>query len=101
MAVLVGMLAVAAMAVQNAMVKLALVDTPSTAVMTTNTTQLCIDLWRSARFGGFHRHSQSPPASPLGVYLFGSIRLWLHGTRHEPLYRHKDGNHWVHERFGE
>jgi len=22
-------------------------------------------------------------------------------TRHEPLYRHKDGNHWVHERFGE
>jgi hypothetical protein len=44
MAVLVGMLAVAAMAVQNAMVKLALVDTPSTAVMTTNTTQLCIDL---------------------------------------------------------
>ena len=22
-------------------------------------------------------------------------------TRHEPLYRHKDGNHRVHERFGE
>src|ERR1700683_4301284 len=22
-------------------------------------------------------------------------------TRHEPLYRHKDGNHWVHARFGE
>ncbi len=22
-------------------------------------------------------------------------------TRHEPLHRHKDGNHWVHSRFGE
>src|SRR5580700_10294746 len=22
-------------------------------------------------------------------------------TRHEPLHRHKDGNHWVHERIGE
>ena len=44
MAVVVGMLAVTAMAIQNAMVKLALVDTPSTAVMTTNTTQLLIDL---------------------------------------------------------
>jgi hypothetical protein len=49
--------------------------------MTTNTTQLCIDLVAISRFGGFHRHSQSPPASPLGVYLFGSIRLWLHGRR--------------------
>jgi uncharacterized membrane protein YoaK (UPF0700 family) len=44
MAVVVGMLAVTAMATQNAMVKLVLVDTPSTAVMTTNTTQLLIDL---------------------------------------------------------
>lgn len=44
MAVAVGMLAVTAMATQNAMVKLALVNTPSTAVMTTNTTQLLIDL---------------------------------------------------------
>jgi len=43
-AVLVGMLAVAAMATQNAMVKLALPGAPSTAVMTTNTTQLTIDL---------------------------------------------------------
>jgi hypothetical protein len=25
----------------------------------------------------------------------------LSDTRHEPLYRYKDGNHWVHERFGE
>jgi len=76
------MLAVAAMAVQNAMVELALVDTPSTAVMTTNTTQLCIDLVAISQVrGGCHRHSQSPPASPLGVYLFGSIRRWLHGRR--------------------
>jgi uncharacterized membrane protein YoaK (UPF0700 family) len=44
MAVLVGMLAVAAMATQNAVVKLALPGAPSTAVMTTNTTQLTIDL---------------------------------------------------------
>src|SRR6266704_6395091 len=44
MAVLVGMLAVAAMATQNAFVKLALPGAPSTAVMTTNTTQLTIDL---------------------------------------------------------
>src|SRR5262249_56526241 len=44
MAVLVGMLAVAAMATQNALVKLTLKDPPSTAVMTTNITQLTIDL---------------------------------------------------------
>ena len=44
MAVLVGMLAVAAMATQNALVKLALPGTPATAVMTTNLTQLTIDL---------------------------------------------------------
>jgi uncharacterized membrane protein YoaK (UPF0700 family) len=44
MAVLAGMLGVAAMATQNALVKLALKDVPSTAVMTTNITQLTIDL---------------------------------------------------------
>jgi uncharacterized membrane protein YoaK (UPF0700 family) len=49
MAVLLGMLAVAAMATQNAMVKLALVKAPSTAAMTTNTTQLVIDLATLAR----------------------------------------------------
>jgi uncharacterized membrane protein YoaK (UPF0700 family) len=49
MAVLLGMLAVAAMATQNAMVKLALVKVPSTAAMTTNTTQLIIDLATLAR----------------------------------------------------
>jgi uncharacterized membrane protein YoaK (UPF0700 family) len=44
MAVLVGMLAVAAMATQNALARLALPGAPSTAVMTTNITQLTIDL---------------------------------------------------------
>jgi uncharacterized membrane protein YoaK (UPF0700 family) len=43
-AVLVGMIAVAAMATQNGLVKLALPGAPSTAVMTTNMTQLTIDL---------------------------------------------------------
>jgi uncharacterized membrane protein YoaK (UPF0700 family) len=42
--VVAGMLAVAAMATQNALVKLALVESPSTAVMTTNTTQLIVDV---------------------------------------------------------
>jgi uncharacterized membrane protein YoaK (UPF0700 family) len=51
MAVLLGMLAVAAMATQNAMVKLALVKVPSTAAMTTNMTQLIIDLAILARGG--------------------------------------------------
>jgi uncharacterized membrane protein YoaK (UPF0700 family) len=43
-AVLAGMLGVAAMAIQNALTKLALPGSPSTAVMTTNTTQLVADL---------------------------------------------------------
>jgi len=43
-AVLVGMLAVAAMATQNALVRFALPGSPSTAVMTTNITQLTVDL---------------------------------------------------------
>lgn len=43
-AVLVGMLAVAAMATQNALLRLALPGAPSTAVMTTNITQLTVDL---------------------------------------------------------
>jgi uncharacterized membrane protein YoaK (UPF0700 family) len=48
-AVCVGMLAVAAMAIQNALVRLALPGAPSTAMMTTNTTQLTIDLATLAR----------------------------------------------------
>ena len=43
-AVLAGMLAVAATATQNARRTLALVESPSTAVMTPNTTQLIVDL---------------------------------------------------------
>jgi uncharacterized membrane protein YoaK (UPF0700 family) len=53
MAVLVGMIAVAGMATQNTLVKLVLPGAPSTAVMTTNTTQLTIDLatllWRRGK----------------------------------------------------
>jgi uncharacterized membrane protein YoaK (UPF0700 family) len=49
MAVLVGMLAVAAMATQNALVRLSLPGAPTTAVMTTNTTQLTVDLATLAR----------------------------------------------------
>jgi uncharacterized membrane protein YoaK (UPF0700 family) len=44
MAVFVGMLGVAAMATQNALVRLDPVGFPSTAVLTTNTVQLTIDL---------------------------------------------------------
>jgi uncharacterized membrane protein YoaK (UPF0700 family) len=51
-AVLVGMLAVAAMATQNALVKLDLRGAPSTAVMTTNITQLTVDLATIARARG-------------------------------------------------
>jgi len=51
MAVLVGMLAVAAMATQSAVAKVALVKAPSTVAMTTNTTQLVIDLATLARSG--------------------------------------------------
>ena len=43
------MLGVAAMATQSALVKLALPGAPSTAVITTNTTQLTVDLATLAR----------------------------------------------------
>jgi hypothetical protein len=46
------MLGVAAMATQNGLVKLTLPGAPSTAVMTTNTTQLIIDLATLARGRG-------------------------------------------------
>jgi uncharacterized membrane protein YoaK (UPF0700 family) len=51
-AVFAGMFGVAAMATQNVLVKLALKDTPSTAVMTTNITQLTLDLSMLARSQG-------------------------------------------------
>jgi len=50
-AVLVGMLGVAAMATQNALVRLALPGVPSTAVMTTNITQFTVDLATIVRGG--------------------------------------------------
>jgi uncharacterized membrane protein YoaK (UPF0700 family) len=46
MAVFVGMLGVAAMATQNAVVRFALPGAPSTAVMTTNIAQVTVDLAR-------------------------------------------------------
>src|SRR5437588_9832221 len=52
MAVLAGMLGVSAMATQNVVGKLALKGAPSTAVMTTNITQLTVDLATLVRNGG-------------------------------------------------
>lgn len=49
MAVLAGMLGVSAMAIQNALVRLALPGSPSTAVLTTNTTRLVTDVATVAR----------------------------------------------------
>jgi uncharacterized membrane protein YoaK (UPF0700 family) len=49
MAVFVGMLGVAAMATQNAVVRFALPGAPSTAVMTTNIVQVTVDLARLLR----------------------------------------------------
>jgi uncharacterized membrane protein YoaK (UPF0700 family) len=49
MAVFAGMLGVAAMATQNAVVRLALPGHPTTAVLTTNVSQLAVDLARLAR----------------------------------------------------
>jgi uncharacterized membrane protein YoaK (UPF0700 family) len=56
MAVFVGMLGVAAMATQNGLVRLALPGAPTTAVMTTNLTQLTIDLATLARRHGERNH---------------------------------------------
>jgi uncharacterized membrane protein YoaK (UPF0700 family) len=49
MAVFVGMLGVASMAIQNGLVRLALPGAPSTAVMTTNVAQVTVDLARLLR----------------------------------------------------
>jgi len=48
-AVLTGMLGVAAMAIQNGVVRQALPGSPSTAVMTTNVTRVAVDFARLAR----------------------------------------------------
>jgi len=60
-AVFVGMLGVAAMATQNALVRLALPGSPSTAVLTTNTTQLVMDLATLA--GGVKRTKLPGPCA--------------------------------------
>ena len=54
MAVLVGMIAVAAMAVQSAAVRLTLPNTPATAVLTMNVVHLSLDLTTRALTRGAH-----------------------------------------------
>ena len=44
----------------------------------------------------FHENEE---VGPLRRHIVKHGRLGH--TGHEPLHRHKDGNHWVHERFGE
>jgi uncharacterized membrane protein YoaK (UPF0700 family) len=60
MAVLVGMLGVAAMATQNAVVRLTLHGSPSTAVMTTNTAQLAVDVATLIRNRDHHADFTQP-----------------------------------------
>ncbi len=55
-AVFAGMLGVAAMATQNATVKLTIKESPSTAVMTTNITQLTVDVATITRGQGDPEH---------------------------------------------
>ena len=77
MAVLVGMLGVSAMATQNALVKLALSGTPSTAVMTTNATQLTIDLTTLAK--GQREHEDFARARRRASLTFTCIAGFLAG----------------------
>ena len=76
MAVFVGMLGVAAMAIQNAVVRLALHGSPSTAVMTTNTAQFAVDVARlirdrgqQAAFARLRHRAKLTMASILGFVL--------------------------------
>lgn len=87
MAVFVGMLGVAAMATQNALVRLALRGSPSTAVMTTNTAQLAVDAAtlirnhdQSVDLSQVRRRAELTFASVLGFVIglmFGAV-LELH-----------------------
>jgi uncharacterized membrane protein YoaK (UPF0700 family) len=87
MAVFVGMLGVAAMAVQNAVVRLALHGSPSTAVMTTNTAQFAVDVGtlirgrnRQTDLSQVRRRAHLTLASVLGFIVglvFGAI-LQIH-----------------------
>ena len=71
MAVFVGMLGVAAMATQNALVRLALPGAPTTAVMTTDITQLTIDLVTLA--GGRGPTSDPAKTHHRAGMIFGSV----------------------------
>jgi uncharacterized membrane protein YoaK (UPF0700 family) len=62
MAILAGMLGVSAMATQNVLGKLALKGAPSTAVMTTNVTQLTVDLATLVRSRETPANSPKPEA---------------------------------------
>lgn len=87
MAVFVSMLGVAAMATQNAVVRLALHGSPSTAVMTTNTAQFAVDVATLIRnrdqrvdLSQVRRRAELTFASVLGFVIglvFGAI-LELH-----------------------
>ena len=87
MAVFVGMLGVAAMATQNAVVRLALHGSPSTAVMTTNTAQFAVDVATLIRnhdqrvdLSQVRRRAELTFASVLGFVIglmFGAV-LELH-----------------------
>jgi len=67
-AILAGMLGVAAMAVQNALVQVALPGTPSTAVMTTNATRFAIDIVEVLRS---HPGDASNRARRTGLIILG------------------------------
>jgi uncharacterized membrane protein YoaK (UPF0700 family) len=87
MAVFVAMLGVAAMAIQNAVVRLALHGSPSTAVMTTNTAQFAVDVATLIRnrdkkinLSQVRRRAELTFASMLGFVIglvFGAV-LELH-----------------------
>jgi uncharacterized membrane protein YoaK (UPF0700 family) len=72
MAVFAGMLGVAAMATQNAVVRLALPGAPSTAVMTTNIAQVTVDLARLLR-GQVEDNERRTVRHRAGATLFAVI----------------------------
>ncbi len=78
LAVLTGLLGIAAMAVRNALCRLHLANLPPTTVMTGNLTQLVVDLTRSLAHPGrsrrkaaFHSLRQLTPG--LGAFMVGSL----------------------------
>jgi uncharacterized membrane protein YoaK (UPF0700 family) len=80
-----GMLGVSAMAVQNALVRIALVDAPSTAVVTTDITLLTTDfgeilLGRDAgRITKARRRAKHTWPAVLGFLLGCAVGAWLEG----------------------